>query len=157
MFGKNEQFIVCILSKRPRISITSIMKLSYLIDLISVKERGSQISGFKYRRYTFGPFDEGVYEVTERLVLNNILLQSTEYTPMGDEYTIYSFNEDSKGFEFDALSKDEIKMIEDVVSELAGYGAKALTELTYSTAPMEEKGATIGGDEHLNEVLNLES
>ena len=156
MFSKTEQFIAYIVFKRPRASITSIMKLSYLIDLVSFKNRGVVVSDFEYRRYTFGPFDKTIYETIERLVLNHILVQSTEYAPMGEEFTVFSFSpEKEDSFVFGELSSEEIELIDRVISELSGYGAKSLTELAYQTAPMQEKGATLGGNEHFNEVLNL--
>lgn len=157
MYSKDEQFIGYLVQKNPRVSITSLMKLSYLIDLVAVKQLGRKITNFEYRRYNFGPFDKAVYECTEHLTDDNVLILTAEYSSRGDEYWVYNFNfnEHIGDFSTDQLSEEEIEIIDEVLEELSGYGARALTEVAYKTKPMMEKGATIGGDEHFNEILDL--
>jgi len=153
-FSKTEQLLAYISKIHSNVSVTSLMKLCYLVDLISFKKTKGQISTFTYRRYTFGPFDNEIYSGIKKLASNDILLSRSDFTTTGDEYVVYSFN-DKAEFDFDQLSKSEIEIIDEVVDSLRGYGAKVLTELAYKTKPMLKFKATLGGNEHLNEILDL--
>ena len=55
----------------------------------------------------------------------------------------------------DQITPEEKKIVDEVVRSLKGYGAKALTELTYGTKPMKKIGAQMGNDKGLNKKLNL--
>jgi uncharacterized phage-associated protein len=138
-----------------RPSVTSLMKLCYLIDLVSIKKKEPQISSFEYRRYTYGPFDEKIYDKLKTLTTKNIISAESEYTPKGDEFVTYLFN--CEDFDFDKLSQNEKKTIDEVLDNLKGYGAKVLTEIAYKTKPMEALDATIDGNENLNHKLNLQA
>lgn len=155
MTEKTEQILVYIIKNHPKLPTTSLMKLSYLADLMSIQELGSQISDFEYIRYNYGPFDKKIYEYIECLVSDGTISPESKYTPSGDEYIVYSFNEETEKFGFDKISDKEKNIIEDLTEKLKGYGAKTITEITYKTKPMQALGATLGGNEHLNEKLNL--
>ncbi|MFH1227886.1 MAG: Panacea domain-containing protein [Planctomycetota bacterium] len=129
------------------------MKLSYLIDLVSIKKNGKQIADFKYRRYNYGPFDDSIYSDLTNLVNAKVITQASEYTPMGEEFITYKLN--NEAFESDRLSDEEKEVIDEVLNELNGLGAKTLTEIAYQTKPMKALKATIGGNEHLNAKLDL--
>lgn len=151
--SKNHQFLVFVIKNSPEASITSLMKLSYLIDLISVKKLKKQISKFTYKRYRFGPFDEKIYNELDSLIKKGIISATTDYTPTGEEFIRFSIkNED---INFSKLDDKERKIILEVIENLKGYGAKTLTEIAYKTKPMKELGATIDGEENLNKKLNL--
>ena len=156
MHKKNEQLLAYIIKNRPGTSVTSLMKLSYLVDLVSIKKGQHQISDFKYRRYYYGPFDNKIYNAIEGLVENNVIEGQPDYSFNGDEYIIYSFTGE-ENTSFDLITDDEEDIILEVLESIKGYGAKTLMEITYKTKPMIEIGATIGGREHLNEILDLES
>jgi len=151
---KNKQILALLIKLHESASVTVLMKLSYLIDLIGFKKNNKQISEFVYKRYYFGPFDNSIYAVLSELADSGTIATSTKYSPGGDEYVIYSFNE-SSDFSFDILTDEERLIIEDTVEQLKGYGAKTLTEITYKTAPMKKLNATQGGHENLNTVLDL--
>jgi uncharacterized phage-associated protein len=136
-------------------SVTVLMKLCYLTDLTAIKGSDNQITDLKYRRYTFGPFDEKIYIELEELVSKHILATKTEYTPYGNELITYDYD---KPEEFDLdLPETEKKYADEVLEALGAYGAKALTEVAYKTKPMIKIGATLGGTEHLNEELDLKA
>ncbi len=132
------------------------MKLSYITDLVSIQSTGNKISGFEYKRYKYGPFDDKIYQYLTELRINNIINEDVAYTQTGDEYIIYNFNE-KKGFNFDKLTSDEKAIADEVLESLKGYGAKALVELAYKTRPMKKIGAKIGNDKGLNRRLNLKA
>lgn len=150
---KTKQLLYYITAKHPKASITVLMKLCYLIDLIAVKELGNKISEFDYRRYFYGPFDAHIYQLLENMQAEGLIEAEMYFTPDTD-YAVYSVG---KELEIDNFSDDEIKLIDESLKDFVGYGAKALTEIAYRTKPMTSIGATLGGDEQLNKQLDLAS
>ena len=53
------------------------------------------------------------------------------------------------------FSEQERSVIDSILETLGEFSAKALTQVAYRTAPMKALGATLGGDEHLGEKINL--
>ncbi len=155
MNNKTSELLSYITLKHPRLSVTSLMKLSYLIDLVQIKKTNEQISNFKYSRYKYGPFDNDIYNYAQSLVVNGFIREDSEYSPYGGEYIVYSCDNDDDSITFDNLSPKELETIDEVINSVIGFGAKALVELAYKTKPMKKIGATIGGNEHLNELLDL--
>jgi uncharacterized phage-associated protein len=153
MDNKTSELLAYITMKHPKLSITSLMKLSYLIDLVHIKKTNKQISSFNYSRYKYGPFDNSIYEYISSLVGNDIIKEDSELTPYGGEYIVYYCDDDE--ITFDNLSIKEQETIDEVINSVIGFGAKALVELAYRTKPMQKIGATVGGNEHLDELLDL--
>lgn len=151
---KNHQLLAYLAKEHPSASITVLMKLSYLVDLISVKKLGNQISTFQYIRYSYGPFTQEVYNTVEDLVMEKVLLPKNDYAGGSVEYITYTFG-NKEGFSFDKISTEETKLIDEMMTDLKGYGAKTLTEIAYKTKPMVKLGATLGGNENLFSKLNL--
>jgi len=155
MSKKTKQLLVYLTKNHKIATVTSLMKLSYLVDLVHIKKGSKQVSDFEYRRYTYGPFDKKIYSYLFDLVEKNVLHEETDYAPPSIEYITYRFNEGIKDFGFNKLNDDEKETIDEVLEKLVGYGAKTLTDIAYKTAPMKALGATPGGNEKLNEVLDL--
>lgn len=152
---KTKQLLVYLIKKHQRPSVTSLMKLSYLADLISVKREKKQITDFVYKRYNFGPFDEKIYEYLNELSVNNIIKAEPEYSLNGEEYLTYSAKDGGDEYPTNELSDNEIKMVDELLANVSGFGAKLLTEIAYKTKPMKELGATLGGNENMGQVLNM--
>jgi len=155
MNKKTKQFVAYIAKNYVPATVTSLMKLAYLVDLVSVAKTGSQISDFKYKRYKYGPFDANIYDYLAELIKEGALKEEVEYTASADEYIKYRFNAEIESLKFDKLSEKEIETINEILSGVRGYGVKMLTEITYKTKPMLVLGATLGGDENLNAPLDL--
>ncbi len=151
---KTQQFITYLASKHISPSLTSLMKLSYLVDLVSFKSTGSQISNFEYVRYHYGPYDSKINTCVDSLLKEGILQVMEVFTQSGESYSVYSVNTE-KEIVYDALSESEMQIIDSVLEGVKGYGAKTLTEMAYKTNPMKALGATLGGSESLGEKLNL--
>ncbi len=149
---KNEQFLLFILKHHGPSSVTSLMKIAYLIDLVNMERKGEQLSEFSYKRYYYGPFDSRIYLLIERLVRTGYLKAEQEFTQFA-EYTMYSVV-DGVRFPIDLLPTDK-KSIQIVLSTVRGYGPRVLTEMAYRTQPMKALNATLGGNENLNKPLNL--
>lgn len=152
MDKKNKEIIHYIISKAPRSSVTSLIKLAYLTDLVSLKRRNCKVSNFKYIRYFYGPFDDEIYDILENLLEEDSIDSSLLFT-VDHDYSIYTVKEEPQLKE---LSSEDKSIIDEVLQELSGYGAKTLTEIAYQTEPMKKFNATLGGKEHLNEELILE-
>ena len=153
-YTKNQQIIAFLAKNHGKASITALVKLAYIIDLFSIQTTGHQLSTFKYVRYYHGPYDRAINEDLQILVDNDILRPKSHYTVTGDEYVVYNFSE-NEDFEFSEITEQEVSMIGEVMENLNGYGAKMLTDIAYKTKPMIQLGATHGGDEHMNEELDL--
>ncbi|MCK5416039.1 SocA family protein [Candidatus Parcubacteria bacterium] len=152
---KNNQLIAYIVKNHPKVSVTGIMKLCYLIDLFSIKKGGSKISDFNYVRYYYGPYDKSIRDGLDLLVQEKIVIPTSEFTPSGADYVVYSFNEDNDtGIDFNLIEENQ-ETIDVLLENLKGYGAKTLTEVAYKTKPMLKLGATLGGDENIGVELDL--
>lgn len=156
MKEKTKQLLAYIIQHHSPLPITSLMKLSYIVDLISIKKYDKQISDFEYTRYLYGPFNNKIYKYIEDLSNHKIVLEEPAYTPLGDEYIIFKFNEESNA-SFDKIAPEEKQIIDEVLESLRGYGAKALVDLAYRTKPMNKIGAKQDNDMGLNEKLDLKA
>jgi uncharacterized phage-associated protein len=152
--SKTQKIIAYISQKHPRASITVLMKLCYLIDLVNYKRHGEQMLEFTYLRYTYGPFDQKIYADVKDLLGQGLLTEGSEFTPTGDEFTYYIFNTDAD-LDMSGVDGNNTEVINEVLQTVNGYGAKVLTEICYKTKPMVAFNATLGGKEHLNEKLDL--
>jgi uncharacterized phage-associated protein len=157
MKEKTKQFLCYIGDKHNCVTVTGVMKLSYLVDLYSVRHGAKQISDFSYERYFFGPFDKSIYDLMKELVQNKAFSEKPTYSPYGDEYITYEYNSQNKYASFNHLTKAEKATLDAVLSELAGLGPKALTEIAYRTGPMKKIGAKQNNDKGLHQALNLNS
>lgn len=105
-------------------------------------------------RYTYGPFDNSIYADLQALADAGVIISKPDYVPSGEEYLIFTVNDDSK-LDFSKLSDEDKSIANEVLESVKGYGARTLTEIAYKTKPMEKLGATLGGTEHIGETLDL--
>jgi len=155
MLNKTQKLLAYLVKNHQKASITVLMKLSYLIDLVSIKRTGKPITYYNYIRYYYGPFDNTINGDIQKLMEEKVIEAKSDFVPSGEEYVVYNFNEDSDlPLEFDEA---ELKIIDEVLENVKGYGARALTEIAYKTKPMLKIGATLGGNEHLYEVLDMQA
>lgn len=156
MNEKTRQLILYLVKNNPKSSITSLMKLAYLADLINVKRSKKQISSFNYRRYHYGPFDKQIYSYVEGLTDDGLVFSESDYGATGEEFSVFSIvPEKREGLDFSKLNASEVGVVDELLNSVRGYGARVLTEIAYKTKPMKSLKATIGGSEHLGEKLNL--
>jgi len=157
MKEKTKQLLTYISKNYMPATVTSLMKLAYLIDLVAISKDDNKISDFEYRRYKYGPFDSRIYEYLSVLVKDNIFKEEIEYTNSGDEYITYKFNDEKRDIRFEKLSEKDFEAINEVIESVRGYGVKILTQITYKTKPMLALGATLGGEENLNAPIDLKA
>lgn len=154
MKEKTKQLLAYLIQHHPSLSITSLMKLSYICDLVSVKKHDKPISEFQYIRYKYGPFNNDIYKYIQCLVRQNVISEEANYTLLGDEFITFKFNDESD-FSFKKLTRKDKETINEVLDSLRGYGVRALVDLAYRTKPMVKIGAKQGNDVGLNEELDL--
>jgi uncharacterized phage-associated protein len=151
---KTHQLLAYLVKHYPGLSITALMKLAYVVDLVSIGKGQGKISDFEYVRYKHGPFHPMIYSCVQELVQGGIIKEDVEFTPMGNEFIVYRYNEDAE-LECSKLTEENIIVIEEVLSSVMGLGAKALTQLSYKTKPMKKLGARQDNEIGFNEKLDL--
>lgn len=149
--SKDQQLIAYLIQSQPGLSITSLMKLPYLIDLVAMKKLNRKITNISFKRYFYGPFSQTIYEIVEWLLENNLIEASVKYT-IDNEYQVYSPT-DLLTVDLSGFDQQEQDIINQSLDELGGYGAKILAQIAYATEPMKKLHATIGGNEHFNAAL----
>lgn len=149
--NKTKDLITYIISKHHVSTITSLIKLCYLSDLVSFKDNGKQISSFQYVRWYYGPYDKAITEYLYALVDSGVIEAVIDYTQDNQEYIKYFIEQAPET----SLSDTELGFVNSVLESLKGFGPKALTEVAYRTKPMKKLGATLGGNEHLGKTLDL--
>lgn len=150
--NKTAEVIYRIVENNSTASITVIMKLLYLIDLIHLKKNGKKLTDLNYKRYFYGPFSSEVYTIVDDLIRQDLLNTEARFTRDTD-YFVYKIANAPKGNT--NLTEEEIDFLNKTLKEFEGLSAKFLTEVTYHTKPMKELGATIGGNEEFETELNL--
>lgn len=149
---KKEQIIHYIVSSRPKSGITEVMKLAYLFEVAYYRVNGKQYASFGFIRYTYGPFDDEIYKIISKLTAEGLILTDEVILPSDNVKAVFLPSEKELEYTFD----DKTKLILNrVLQETEGLKTRELTMLSYQTEPMKELGATMGGDEHLNERLDI--
>lgn len=151
---KTKQLIEYLVSKHHLSTVTSLIKLCYLCDLVSVGSGGKQITNFSYIRWHFGPFDKRIEDVLFQLVDSGEIISEITYTDYGTEYFKYKMADDSEPVT-DKITDEDFGHINAVLDSLKGFGPKALTQVAYKTKPMLALGATLGGTEAMGTPLDL--
>lgn len=152
--NKTAHLVSYLAHNHPKPSVTVLMKLCYLIDLVHMKQHKNQISDFEYIRYMFGPFDKKIYSYIEELGKKDLISEEQSFaSETANDFIVVSGGEQK--LDDGSFSKEELESISLVLKEVEGYGAKALTDIAYKTRPMLKIGATRGGSEHLFQKLDL--
>lgn len=133
-------------------TITSITKMLYLIDLASVASTGKQTTDFKFIRYYYGPYDKNIRIIIDDMTAKKELDADVRYLSNGEPFLVYKMPNGTTSFAYEGANE---QIVRDLVDSLGNLSPKSLTELAYKTKPMTRLGATLGGNEHLNEPLVL--
>ena len=133
-------------------TITSITKMLYLIDLASVSSTGHKTTNLNFVRYYYGPYDKNIKTILDELTASNEIEADVKYLSNGEPFIAYKSPSNVTDCDYDG---ENAQIVQDLVNSLGNLSPKTLTELAYKTKPMTKLGATLGGNEHLNEVLDL--
>lgn len=148
---KNDRLIAYIANKHGIATITSLIKLAYLIDYVSVQQNHSKISDFSYLRWHFGPFDKTIYDVRDNLLAAGVLESRSEYNQFA-EYQVYVCDNE---ISLEGFNPEQKEIIDNLLLQAQGYGPKMLTQVAYETAPMATKGYKIDNKIGIGDVLDL--
>ena len=135
-------------------TVTSITKLLYLIDLTCISDGRKKVTNIGYVRYYYGPYSHSIKNAIDKLLGEKKIVARLRTLASGEPFLEYNIVPNSKQIEFEDDNKD---IIDELLSSLGGLTPSQLTKIAYGTAPMKKIGATLGGDEHLNEMLDLDA
>lgn len=133
-------------------TITSITKMLYLIDLASVSSLGRKTTSLTFIRYYYGPYDKHVRTMLDELTASGDIEADIKYLSNGEPFISYRSPKSTSECTYDG---ENANIVSDLVDSLGSLSPKSLTEIAYKTKPMTRLGATLGGNEHLNEELVL--
>ena len=133
-------------------TVTSITKFLYLIDLTCVSDGREKVTNINYIRYYYGPYSSSIKDAIDKLLNEKKIVASLRTLASGEPFLEYNIAPNSKQIEFEDSNKD---IIDELLNSLGGLTPSQLTKIAYGTEPMKKLGATLGGNEHLNEVLEL--
>lgn len=148
----NKALLLAILERFGTRDITSLVKLCYLADLVSYATNRHFISNYQYIRYYYGPYAKEIKNDLCALKQEKIVNVRHVFLDENVEQRLYSLSGNRYTYQ---LSDEDSQIVSLLEQELKGYGAKALTDLAYTTAPMRKFGATLGGDEHIGDRLDM--
>ena len=124
------------IDKIPNLNKTEIVKLSYLADYNFYKYFSKDITGITYKYHNHGPFSKSVHDCIEGLEEENILKQSKNVS-LNKQREYFSFELSDKYDIEKYLNKQELEIVDFIVSEYGKLGFKKLTEVSYNTEPMK--------------------
>lgn len=152
--AKTQKLVEYIVRKNQQPTVTSIIKLCYLIDLANFRKQGEQITDFHYIRYNYGPFDRTIYTILEDLEKSGrVISEPVYYGPA--ETVLFKPTDETISKLDDPFSDSEREIIDGILDDFQGYGAKLLTDVAYKTGPMKALKATQGGSEGMGQALDL--
>lgn len=153
MNQRNLSTITYIIAKRGGATVTELMKLCYLADLVAVRNEKPKFTDFNYVRWYYGPFDKNIYTCLNDLANRDVIESCIEYTAKGTEAETYK--QKGVGLEGTELSQEEQKMLDALLGEVSSFGAAGLTEIAYNTDPMKALGVKIGDNKDIGKEINL--
>ena len=132
-------------------TVQNLARLSFLTDCIFFDKTHQRISGFSYRLYIFGPFDESIFACLENLINAGLIRSYLNYTRTGLEYVSYVYNDRISDLKFKAeylptISIVEFHLMREILYELMNYGDRRLTEMVYKSKPIRSQGVLAPGE-----------
>ena len=143
-------------------SANFLVKLCYLLDALYFDSHQVQLSDLKYRLYTFGPFDAGIFARMDNIVLLGLLRSVTSYTRNGWESLTYVFNDENLAHDIEFREKHlpdisigELIFLRKTLYNLLFYNDRDYTRMAYNTKPIKALGAKPGEKRGVGEILNF--
>lgn len=152
---KTAKLLSYLVQRHPKPSVTVLMKLCYFVDLVHIKKYNVAITDFSYIRYNYGPFDKKIYSYLEKMHNDQTVREEQGFANESSNDFIVLSPDEKATSNVDFLTTQELESVDSVLSEVGGYGAKALTDIAYKTAPMKKLGATRGGVEGMYQQLDM--
>lgn len=147
---KQKKIIHYLINAKNGCSITELMKLAYLLDIGFKKVTGKTFTNFQFKRYYYGPFTAEIYKIVDKLLDSNHVFLDESLAVDGK--SIYKVK---TPLTYECFTTDEVELMNQLLQEIVNLNALQLTNLAYKTEPMRALGATLGGNENLNEMLDF--
>lgn len=114
---------------------TKLFKLLYFWDFIHFKRFGMSVTGYDYYAYPFGPVPEQLFNEIRKddlpdFLRGNISIIEDE-TEDADEFKEFKILTRTKKIDFDSLSPNERRVLEEVALIFREATAKEMTEITH--------------------------
>lgn len=124
-----EVLAVAILRLKGELGRTKLIKMAYLADYFSRVSTGQPITSLEYKLADHGPFDKDFFGAVAELKNRGI---TEKYHADWDGYRY----EIADSIQLNALSAEELELVERVVDKFGDLPLGKLLEFVYSTEPM---------------------
>lgn len=122
---KIADLLVYLSSEIDKITLKKLLKIIYLIDECAMEKRGIPVTWLEYKVWKYGPVSPEIYNIKNAggIFADDIRVAKNDL----DKYEIFPKRE----IDFTQFSKNEKKIIKDVVSRYGHMSADELSDLTH--------------------------
>jgi Uncharacterized phage-associated protein len=123
--NKIADLLVYLSSKVDKINLRKLLKLVYLIDVHAMEKRAIPISWLEYKVWQYGPVSPEIYDIKNNggAFADDILVTKNDF----GKYIISP----KRDVDLKQFSKNEMRIIEDVISKYGNMTADELSDLTH--------------------------
>jgi len=115
-------------------SKTQIVKLLYLIDVVSSRRTKRPLTGISYRSYYYGPYSNDIEDALRMLLEQGYMMGDKRITGDGKPYYVYTLNAIPH---FNQLNASERSLISECVKPLLKLSLDQLLDMAYKTKEFE--------------------
>lgn len=115
-------------------SKTQIVKLLYLIDVVSFRRNGKPVTGINFKSYYYGPYSSDIEDALDSLSNQGYITGEKKITGEGRPYFVYTLNNLPN---FNQIKQNEKNIIEECVKPLLKLSLSQLLDMAYKTKEFE--------------------
>ena len=135
---KYKQMIISLLrmniSKDGKITKTKLAKLLYLSDFAWFYNKMESMSGIQYRKIAFGPVPDAFFRVIDELEESGKIIIDRKNSG-GKDMLLISESESNKNEKIETISKDEEKLMKDIVKNWKDKKTSEIVNFTHNQLP----------------------
>ena len=135
---KYKQMIISLLrmniSKDGKITKTKLAKLLYLSDFAWFYNKMESMSGIQYRKIAFGPVPDAFFRVIDELEESGKIIIDRKSSG-GKDMLLISESESNKNEKIETISKDEEKLMKDIVKNWKDKKTSEIVNFTHNQLP----------------------
>ncbi len=135
---KYKQMIISLLrmnlSKDGKITKTKLAKLLYLSDFAWFYSNMESMSGIQYRKIAYGPVPDAFFRVIDELEESGKIIVDRKSSG-GKDMLLISESDSNKNEKIDTLSKDEEKLMKDIVKNWKDKKTSEIVNFTHNQLP----------------------
>jgi uncharacterized phage-associated protein len=134
--AKSDLSLWMIIYHCPGITRTSLNKLIFLVDALSIFKFGKAVTNFQYVKLDFGPVPEEMNATRKSLIEQGFITENQNRTGPYYSYT-YSIAGGKPEKILKLYTPDEIQIIKRVCDEMGSEWASTLSDLTHTMKPWQ--------------------